>query len=148
MKDIGTFAEYLVLLKFLENDIEAYKALKANQESYDITVILNNSRVKRVQVKGITLNDSGSTNGSIYLNRKYDFLIIVISDNANNRLFVLTNDDAYREKGSKTTLNLKRRLKNTQGYEIIPNLIPYENRFDKIFFPMTTLQRFNNNQWV
>ena len=51
MKNIGCFGEYATLSELLRHDIEAYPAISKNQEDYDITVVVNISKVVRLQVK-------------------------------------------------------------------------------------------------
>ncbi|NMV23280.1 hypothetical protein HKB23_12825, partial [Vibrio parahaemolyticus] len=64
MKFIGKYGEHLVLSQLLKLDIEAYLAIKSNQEDYDITVVLESSRVLRIQVKTTDLHNQ-NTNNSI-----------------------------------------------------------------------------------
>lgn len=51
MKYSGRFGEYLVLTRLLQRGIEAYSAIKVNQDDYDITAIASSMRVIRIQVK-------------------------------------------------------------------------------------------------
>jgi hypothetical protein len=130
MKYIGKIGEYLVLTKLLQNDIEAYQSIKSNQEHYDITVILSDNKVVRVQVKATELNDKSTNNSIDNLNKEYDFLIIVVISE-HTRYFILSKNDVFTEKGNNIKLSTTRKIDNK--YVIRDNIISYENKWDKIF---------------
>lgn len=78
MKFIGKFGEYLVLTRLLENEVEAYPAIKVNQESYDLTAIADSGRIVRIQVKTTELHNKSTNNTVGALARDFDFLVIVV----------------------------------------------------------------------
>jgi len=49
MKFVGKYGEYRVLACLLEQDIEAYPAIKTNQTDFDLTAILASGKVVREQ---------------------------------------------------------------------------------------------------
>ena len=78
MKFIGKFGEYLVLTRLLENEVEAYPAIKVNQDSYDLTAISKSGRIVRIQVKSTDLNNKSTNNTIGALAREFDFLVVVV----------------------------------------------------------------------
>ena len=60
MKYTGRRAEYAVLAHLLAEEVEAYPAIKTNQDDYDITVVRADKSVIRVQVKGTDINTKGT----------------------------------------------------------------------------------------
>jgi hypothetical protein len=78
MKYIGKYGEYRVLAKLLEMGVEAYPALKTNQEHYDITAILPDLRVRRIQVKATKLANASTNNAIAGVDKDYDYLVVVI----------------------------------------------------------------------
>jgi hypothetical protein len=130
MEYIEKYSEYLVLLYLLKKNVEAYLAIKSNQEDYDITVILNNTSVKRVQVKSTDLQNNSKNNTIKGTEKPYDFLIIVVADNGSERIFVLTHEEAQRERGTDVQLSVSRSEAGT--YYVKNNLLQYENSWGKI----------------
>lgn len=61
---LGKLGEYLVMVELLKQDIETYPSNIKNQEDWDITIILNDLSVKRIQVKTTDLQNN-STNNSL-----------------------------------------------------------------------------------
>lgn len=130
MEYIEKHSEYLVLLQLLRNNVEAYLAIKSNQDNYDLTVILNNSSVKRIQVKSTDLQNNSKNNTIKGTEKPYDFLVIVVADNGSERMFVLTHEEAARERGTDIQLSVSR--SETGTYFVKNNLLQYENSWDKI----------------
>ena len=129
MKYIGKIGEYLVLSELLKLDMEAYQAIKSNQEHYDITVVLNNKNVARLQVKATELNDKSTNNAISNLDKEYDFLVIVVVED-DNRFLILSKSEVIAEKGNNVKLSTTR--KDGSGFKIKENLECYENCWDKI----------------
>ncbi len=130
MEFIGKYGEYLVLLKLLQRDIEAYLAIKANQVDYDITVVLNKSSVKRIQVKSTELQNKSTNNSISGTGKEYDYLILVIIDNNTSRVFILTRSEGLREKGKNVKFTCSE--KKSGRYCIKDSLLQYEDKWDKI----------------
>ena len=130
MEYIGKYGENFVLLKLLERDIESYMAIKANQEDYDITVVLSNDSVKRVQVKATELQNKNTNNSIFGTEKNYDYLVLVIVDSENVRAFVLTKEEADRERGSAKMFSCS--YSESGKYYIKECLKQYENCWDKI----------------
>ena len=99
MKFLGKYGEHRVLVNLLANDIEAYPAIKINQDSYDITAVLSLTKVVRIQVKSTALGNKSTNNQIGELDRDFDFLVIVIAEASECRFFVLTRDEAVQLKG-------------------------------------------------
>ena len=130
MKEIGKYGEYRVLACLLENDIEAYPAIKTNQKDYDITAVLNSSKVVRIQVKSTQLNNK-STNNSIDVEKSYDFLVIVVFiDKANTSFYVLTKDEAIKAKGKNKGLGVSH--KKDSRFYVKDNVSRFKDAWDKI----------------
>ncbi len=108
-------------------------AIKANQEDYDITVVVNESCVKRIQVKTALLQNSNTNNSFSGTDKNYDYLVIVIIDESSDpRAFILTKQEADKVRGDAIQLPCSRKLKGIDKFTIRDNLIPYENQWDKI----------------
>ncbi len=130
MKFIGKYGEHAVMLNLLKLNIEAYLAIKSNQEDYDITVVINNSNVKRIQVKSTILQNKNTNNSIDGTEKKYDYLAILIRDNEKDRFFVLSKADADAERGSNAKLGVSK-LIDKESF-VKDNLIQYENLWSKI----------------
>ena len=130
MKYIEKHSEYLVLLCLLKENVEAYLAIKSNQDNYDITVVLNNESVKRIQVKSTDLHNASKNNTIKGTEKPYDFLVIVVADNGKERIFILTHEEALGERGDAAQLSIS---KCEYGvYSVKDNLLQYENCWSKI----------------
>jgi len=130
MKYLGKYGEYLVLLNLLKKNIEAYLAIKATQNDYDITVVLSNSCVKRIQVKTTDVQNKATNNVHKGTEKEYDYLILVNIDNGIDRIFILTKEEATKERGSSKLFGTTQ-IKSKQSC-VKDTLIKYENRWDKI----------------
>jgi len=127
---IGKFGEHLVLLNLLQRDIESYMAIKSNQEDYDITVVLNKSCVKRIQVKATELQNKNTNNSISGTEKNYDYLVLVILDKDSKRVFILTKEEADKERG--TDVKFSCSCKGDGVFIIKKNILPYEDKWDKI----------------
>jgi hypothetical protein len=111
MKFIGKFGEYLVLTRLLENEVEAYPAIKVNQDSYDLTAISKAGRIIRIQVKATELHNRSTNNTIGALAREFDFLVVVIVHG--ERLadcYVLTHAEAHALRGTSKLLGVSRQV--------------------------------------
>ncbi len=97
MKYIGKYGEYLVLLELLKREIESYLAIKVNQDSYDITVVLDKSCVVRLQVKATKLHNDATNNPVSNVKKDYDYLALVVVEENKDRIFILTKDEVLDE---------------------------------------------------
>jgi hypothetical protein len=131
MKFIGKFGEHVALSRLLANGIEAYPAIKANQDSYDITAISARGEVLRVQVKTTKL-DNATTNNTIgRLPQEFHFLIIVIvqSDHSAD-CYVLTRKEAIAMQGDARQLGVSRQVKKVSVVK--DALIPHKEDWAKL----------------
>jgi hypothetical protein len=129
MKYIGKYGEHLVLLHLLKMEIEAYLAIKVNQDDYDLTIITDDQHVIRVQVKSTDLHSTGTNNAQKGTEKQYDFLVIVIVDDGKDRIFILTKDEATEERGTTTLLGVSQQ--RDKKFEVKNNLLKYEYLWDK-----------------
>lgn len=131
MKFIGKFGENLVLTRLLERDIEAYPAIKANQDSYDLTAIPPSKRVLRIQVKATELNNKSTNNTIGSLAREFDYLVIVIV--RGERLadcYVLTHAEAHALRGESKQLGVSRKV---NGKSVVKNELEWhKEQWDRI----------------
>ncbi|MBD9358188.1 hypothetical protein [Methylomonas albis] len=131
MKYIGKYSELLVLTKLLEQDFEAYLAIKVNQDDYDITVILENDRVVRIQVKSTDLNNTGTNNVINGIDKKYDYLILVVVNQVEKtRIFVMTKDEAINIKGSSKGLGVTRQ--EQKKFLVKDEFLAHEDKWQKL----------------
>ena len=76
---IGEIGEQLVVVELLKSGFkEVYRANSKTQKGWDIVVITEKNKIIRIQVK-TTFLDNNSTNNSVSLKGKYDFLALVIT---------------------------------------------------------------------
>ncbi|WP_143515862.1 hypothetical protein [Pseudomonas sp. R37(2017)] len=109
MKFIGKFGEYLVLTRLLENEIEAYPAIKVNQDSYDITAISASGRIVRIQVKATELHNKSTNNTIGSLAREFDFLVVVVVHGERTAdCYILTHAEAQALRGTSKQLGISR----------------------------------------
>ncbi|WP_157158271.1 hypothetical protein [Delftia sp. Cs1-4] len=112
MRFIGKFGEYLALTRLLENDIEAYPAIKANQDSYDLTAISLSGRIVRIQVKTTDLHNKSTNNTIGCLARDFDFLVVVVVHGERVAdCYVLTHAEAHELRGTSKLLGISRKVK-------------------------------------
>lgn len=134
MKYLGKFGEYRVLACLLERDVEAYQAIKINQTGYDLTAVLNSSKVVRIQVKSTEL-DNKSTNNSICVGEGFDFLVIVVfCGNSSAEFYVMSRCEALKCKASRTKLSLTKKNESCEkgGYRVTDDIAKYKDKWDKI----------------
>ncbi len=131
MKFVGKYGEYRVLACLLEQDIEAYLAIKTNQPDFDLTAILASGRVVRVQVKATELNNKSTNNAIDRIDKQYDFLVVVIvGENKVARFFVMTKAEALAAKG--TSKQLGTTQQRNKEFQVKDALLPHENKWEKI----------------
>lgn len=131
MKSIGKYGEYRVLACLLERDIEIYQAINITQPNFDLTAILNNKKVVRIQVKSTELHNEATNNAIGKINKIYDVLVVVIfEDEGSSRFFIMSKDEAMEEKGDCKQLGVtQQRNKQSQVKE---SLVKYENKWETI----------------
>ena len=131
MKFVGKYGEYRVLACLLEQDIEAYLAIKTNQPDFDLTAILASGKVVRIQVKATELNNRSTNNAIDRIDKLYDFLVVVIvGENKSARFFVMTKTEALAAKG--TSRQLGTTQQRNKEFQVKDALLPHENRWQKI----------------
>lgn len=137
MEYIGKYGEYRVLARLLEDNIEAYQAIKTNQQDYDITAVLSEKNVVRIQVKSTTLQSDNTNNHVGALNGVFDFLVVVVVDVKDQadqedvaRFFVMTREEAHAAKENKKLLAIS--YSRARRYYVKSIIEQHENRFDKI----------------
>jgi len=130
MEYIGKYGEHFAILNLLQRDIESYLAIKANQDNYDITVVLNKNTVKRIQVKATDLQNKNTNNSISGTEKNFDYLILVVVDEETTRAFVLTKEETDLERGSAVKFSCS--YKDDGVYRIKPSLLEHENKWDKI----------------
>ncbi|MDO9066832.1 MAG: hypothetical protein Q7W05_00020 [Deltaproteobacteria bacterium] len=109
MKFIGKFGEYLTLTRLLENEVEAYPAIKVNQDSYDLTAISKSGRILRIQVKTTELHNKSTNNSIGSLAREFDFLVVVVVNGEREAdCYVLTHAEAHALRGTSKLLGISR----------------------------------------
>lgn len=129
MKYIGKYGEHLVLSELLKRDIEAYLAIKSNQDDYDITAIIDNNIV-RIQVKTTELENQSTNNSIGNLNKNYNFLVLVVISKSSTQMFILSKEEVLLEKGDNKDLSV---TQNKGGKPSIKeNIQQYENLWEKI----------------
>ena len=107
MKHIGKYGEYRVLARLLANDIEAYPAIKTNQKDYDITAVLSETKIVRIQVKSTELNNKSTNNAIDGIDKDYHYLVVVVVEGEGNASFyVMTKEEALAERGSSKQLGV------------------------------------------
>lgn len=103
---IGKFGEYTALSRLLINDIEAYPAIKVNQQNYDLTAITKQGQVVRIEVKATEL-DNATTNNTIgALAKTFDFLVVVVAQGQKADCYVLTHAEAIAIKSKSVHLGV------------------------------------------
>ncbi len=131
MKYIGKFGESQVLARLLENEVEAYPAIKVNQDSYDITAISLAGRVLRIQVKATELHNKSTNNTVGTLARVFDYLIVVIVRGKGQAdCYVLTHAEAHALRSTSKQLGVSRKQK---GVSVVKSeLLPYLEKWTRI----------------
>ncbi len=130
MKFLGKYGEHRVLVKLLARDIEAYPAIKINQDSYDITAVISPSRIARIQVKSTALSNKSTNNQVGALDREFDYLVVMVFAEEKCRFFVLSRDEALRIRGTRKHLPTSRYVKGIP--EVMPELLAHEDKWEVI----------------
>lgn len=131
MKSIGKYGEYRVLASLLELDIEVYQAININQPDFDLTAILDDNKVIRIQVKSTELHNKATNNAIDRIDKDYDFLVVVIFEGQGiARFFVMSKAEALQVKGSNKQLGVTQKMKKVS--QVKDCIVPFENQWDKI----------------
>lgn len=130
VKNIGCFGEYATLSELLRNDIEAYPAISKNQEDYDITVVVNNSKVVRLQVKTTELQNKSTNNSIKGTDKQYDFLVLVVVDNEHAKFYVIPKSKVDEIRGNHVGLSVSQ--KNGNAYCLKDCFNDFEDKWDSI----------------
>jgi hypothetical protein len=131
MKYIGKYGEYRVLACLLENNIEAYPAIRVNQQDYDITAVLPSSKVVRIEVKSTQLNNKSTNNSIDRVDKPYDYLVIVvIDDKTQTSFYVLTKNEAIHAKGKNKGISLTRQ--KGRKFFVRENISCFKDNWGKI----------------
>lgn len=128
----GKYGEYLVMLELLKLDFETYMANIKNQEHWDLTIILNDSIVKRIQVKTTELQNKATNNSIKSVDKNYDYMIIVIIDNDNPSFYILSKEDVIKSKGSNKQLSISKKVRNQQQYIVKNEVEIYKDKWDRL----------------
>ena len=97
IQHIGKVAEYFVLAELIRRNVEAYSAISFRQEHYDVTVVMPDKTISRVQVKGTELHNKTTNNIISNLNKDYDHLVLVVFNEKIPEYFILTKQEAESE---------------------------------------------------
>lgn len=103
---LGSFGEHATLAELLKRNFEAYLAIKSNQKDYDITTILDTSRVLRIQVKSTYLQNKGTNNSFTINSNGYDLLVIVVVSDEKTDFYVMTREQALNLKGDNVKISV------------------------------------------
>lgn len=118
------------MLELLKRNFEAYMAIKLNQANYDITIVISSQKIVRVQVKSTVLQNKSTNNSIKGINKKFDYLILMIRDSNKDRFFVLTKAEADVERGHNTQLTTS--TSSNGIFNIKQSLLRYENKWANI----------------
>jgi hypothetical protein len=134
MQYIGKYGEYRVLACLLEEDVEAYPAIKTNQPDFDLTAIVPSGNVVRIQVKSTELNNKSTNNAIDRIDKNYDFLVVVVVDNEQHkrsaRFFVMSKTEAMQAKGTNQQLGTTQQ--RNKIFQVKDVLLLYESKWEKI----------------
>ncbi len=131
MKFIGKFGEYLALTRLLERGIEAYPAIKVNQDSYDLTALAESGKIVRIQVKATDLRNKSTNNTVGALARTFDFLVVVaVHGDSAADCYVLTHQEAHDLRGASKLLGISRRENNASVVK--RELLPHKEAWHRI----------------
>ena len=130
MKYIGSFGEYVTLSELLRRDVEAYPAISKNQENYDITVIVNSSKVIRLQVKTTELQNQSTNNSIKGTEKTYDFIVLVVIDNGNVKFYIIPKSKVNDLR--KNSVDLSVSCKKESLYCVNDCFNEFENNWDVI----------------
>lgn len=130
---IAKIGEYRVLAALLERGVEAYFAIRSNQEDYDITAIPRADKIVRIQVKATELNNRSTNNAISGTDKKYDFLVLFVVTDINKerravsaRYFVLSRDEVASLRGAGKLFGVSRKMNGAYG--IREALIEHEEK--------------------
>jgi len=111
--------------------VEIYQAINITQPDFDLTAILKNKSIVRIQVKSTELHNKSTNNTIDRIDKTYDVLVVVIFEgNGSSRFFIMSKDEAMKEKGVNKQLGVtQQRKKQSQVKE---SLVKYENKWETI----------------
>jgi hypothetical protein len=134
---LGKVGEYRVLASLLELGIEAYPAIRSNQQDYDITAIPRRDKVVRIQVKATELDNRSTNNAISGTEREFDFLVLVVVKDTKDpgvgfsaRFFILTRDEVTVLRGEDKLLGVSYRQDGE--YRVREALTHHEDKWEKI----------------
>lgn len=134
---IGKIGEYRVLSALLERGVEAYPAIKSNQQDYDITAIIRRDKVVRIQVKTTELNNKSTNNAISGTDKEFDFLVLVVvtgtTEHQNGfsvEFLVLTHEEVAELRGQNALIGISHR--EGGEYKIRNQLLGHKDRWEKI----------------
>lgn len=95
LKFLGKYAEYLILTNLLKINLEAYPAIRTNQEDYDITVITGKKTIVRVQVKATELGNQSTNNAIPNVDKDFHFFVLVVvsASPPTEQIYILAKDE-------------------------------------------------------
>ncbi|KOO01800.1 hypothetical protein AKJ17_18615 [Vibrio nereis] len=132
MEFIGKFGEHFVLAELLRRNIESYLAIKSNQENYDITVVLKDLVVKRLQVKSTNLQNDSTNNATDITDKGYDYLVLVVVDVGETKTYIMTKSEVDHIRDNKSKLYVSQKSKEKGCYVVRPSFESHLERWDKI----------------
>ncbi|EKO3849809.1 hypothetical protein M0357_004975 [Vibrio harveyi] len=132
MEYIGKFGEHFVLSELLKRDVESYLAINSNQKNYDITVVLDDLSVKRIQVKATELQNDSTNNAITGTKKKYDYLILVVVDIGQTMTYIMTKEEVDKQRANQVDLYVSEKSKTDARYIVREAFKPHLERWDKI----------------
>ncbi|MFA7495638.1 MAG: hypothetical protein WCY67_04945 [Acidithiobacillus sp.] len=81
-------------------------------------------------MKSTDLQNKSTNNQVGDIDRKYDYLVVVVVNGEICRFFVLSREEALRIKGTRKHLPTSRTVRKIP--EVLPVLLPHENKWDSI----------------
>ena len=134
---LGKVGEYRVLAALLELGIEAYPAIRSNQQDYDITAITRRAKVVRIQVKTTELTNKSTNNTISGTDKQFDFLVLVVIKDTKDydngfpaRIFILTREEVSALRGENKLLGVS--YKRDGKYRVREALLVHEAKWEKI----------------
>jgi hypothetical protein len=127
---IGKRGEHYVLYQLLSRNVEAYLATSFNQPDYDITVILDDRHIRRIQVKSTELQNDKTNNSFRIPENGYDYLVINAFENLSVSSYIMTREQAETIKGDHRELSVSR--KRGGIFHVLPAYDEYLNMWESI----------------
>lgn len=131
MKSIGKYGEYRVMASLLEREVEVYQAIDMTQPDFDLTAIMDNKKIVRIQVKTTELCNKGTNNAIDGIDKEYNILVVVIFEGIGNaRFFIMTKGEALALKGANKQLGVTQQ--RNKKSKVKDALLEYEDKWDII----------------